>query len=274
MSKVVKNSLRFLLVTIGVVILTSFSIDATDTLRGSQTALSILTEKITTPSCGENTVEVVLPEYTLCIDTYEVSPSKECIITTPTTVMDTAHNIADANCLPVSTSGQTPWTFVAEPQAVQLCAKVGKRLPQAKEWFLAALGTPDNTKNCNLSGAIQGAGVSPDCISGVGAFDMVGNVWELIDSEVVDGKYEERILPNEGYVEMVDEAGIALMTTSTPNVIYNEDYFWSKNDGRYTVIRGGYYGSRKDGGIYTTHAQTDINFASAAIGFRCVEQLP
>ena len=38
----VKHTVRFVVVTVGIVLLTSFTIDATDALRGSQTAKASL----------------------------------------------------------------------------------------------------------------------------------------------------------------------------------------------------------------------------------------
>jgi formylglycine-generating enzyme required for sulfatase activity len=126
---------------------------------------------------------------------------------------------------------------------------------------------------CNLNGEKGVAGFMPECLSGAGAADLVGNVWELTSGEVVDGLYGEVALPNEGYVEQVGGDGLATMTTNTPNDIYNQDYFWSKPEGQFSIMRGGFYGSRLDGGVYAVHAATDINFSSAAIGFRCVKPL-
>lgn len=274
MKRWLKNGSRFIFVTLGIVLLTSFSIDATDTLRGSQTALGIFTEKMTASKCPSGMVMVQGTDYQFCIDEYEASPSADCIITEPKSVADTAHNIADSRCELLTEPNKKPWTYVAQPQAEQLCAKAGKSLPTAAEWYEAALGTPDNTKNCNLNGLLLLTGSRLDCLSGVGAYDMVGNVWELIKAEVFDGNYDNRKLPVEGYVESVDNAGVALETAEDPNDIYNKDYYWSKDSGRYAIIRGGYYGSGFDGGIYAVHAQTDKNFASAAIGFRCVKRMP
>ena len=128
----------------------------------------------------------------------------------------------------VSSPGVIPWTFVAKPQAEQLCAKSQKRLPTASEWYQGSLGTPDNNSICNLAGDLALSGSFSECHSGAGVYDMIGNVWELIDVSVNDGVYSERLLPGEGYVDLVDEAGIAVETSDEPNDIYNQDYFWSR----------------------------------------------
>lgn len=265
-----KRSLQFTFVTLGIIFLTSFSIDATDTLRGSQTALGIFAKNMTDTPCLEGMVLVEKADERLCIDRYEVSLSEDCIIKNPASINDTAHNIAQKNCLPVSVPNQTPWTSVARPQAAELCAKAGKRLPTAEEWFVSALGTTDGSV-CNLDGVLQKTGEYKDCVSGSGAFDMVGNVWEHTSETITDGIYKGRKLPAPGYVALADESGVALETGVEPSVIYHADYFWSKESGYYTLIRGGFYGSGTDGGVYATHAQTDQNFASGAIGFRCVK---
>lgn len=265
-----KRSLQFISVTLGIIFLTSFSIDATDTLRGSQTALGILAKNMTDDSCQDGMVLVEKSDRSFCIDIYEASLSEGCIIKNPASINDTAHNMAQKNCLPVSVAGQLPWTAVARPQAAELCAKAGKRLPTAEEWFLGALGTSDGSV-CNLDGELHKTGEFNDCVSGVGAFDMVGNVWEHTSETVVDGVYQGRKLPPAGYISLVDESGVALETGVEPSVIYHDDYFWSRESGYFTLIRGGFYGSGTDGGVYTAHAQTDQNFASGAIGFRCVK---
>ncbi len=272
MNKKLKNSLRFLFVAVGVVLLTSFTIDATDTLSGSQTALSIFAKKIAKEGCEKDMILVEGIDNSFCIDKYEASPSTDCIFPNPASIVETTHNIAAGECFPISVSNQLPWTFLAKPQAEQLCAKVQKSLPTAKEWYQASVGTPDNQEICNLNGANRKTGTSEKCLSGVGAFDMIGNVWEIVADEVVGNKYNDRELPPEGYVNMIDVDGVAQNTTSTPNPVYNNDYFWVEENGNFSILKGGYYGSRQDGGIYSTYAKTSQDFASAAIGFRCVKR--
>lgn len=274
MGSKLKNSLRFFLVTIGIVVLTSFGIDATDTLRGSQSALGIFANKITEGKCPPEMVLVEAGDHNFCIDKYEVSVGEGCEVLDPTSVLDTAKNSNQSDCLPVSKPEAQPWTYVAKPQAEQLCARSGKRLPTAKEWQLAVLGTPDNFSSCNLAGKLAKTGGWSGCVSGAGVHDMVGNVWEFVEEEVENNRFDERDLPDEGYVDQVESDGLPSRTSDRPNPIYNNDYFWIEPEGRRVVMRGGFYGSKEDGGIYATHAEIDSNFASAAIGFRCAKLLP
>jgi len=268
-----KNSTRFILVTVGIVALTSFTIDATDTLSGSQTALSILTNKAMQDSCPDDMVLIINGSERFCLDLYEASPSTNCLYQKPGNVTETTVNISKVDCVALSVEKATPWTFVAWPQAEQLCAKSQKRLPTASEWYQGSLGTPDSVSNCNLSGEMTLTGNFSSCRSGSGAHDLIGNVWELISAKTTDGIYNGRAVPSEGYVDLVDESGIAVETSEKPNDIYNQDYFWSSNGGQYVLMRGGFYGSRSDGGIYSTYAQGNQNFAGVAVGFRCAKSL-
>jgi formylglycine-generating enzyme required for sulfatase activity len=64
-------------------------------------------------------------------------------------------------------------------QAAAAARNAGKRLPTNAEWQAAALGTPENL--CNTSGNdFAPTGTTAGCVSHVGAFDMVGNVWEWV----------------------------------------------------------------------------------------------
>lgn len=270
MNRWVKNSLRFSLVTVGVVVLTSFTIDATDTFRGSQSALSILADRATDGSCPKGMVKIDGGNF--CVDMYEAVPSQNCPVAEPRNVGETASNVNALECFPASKKDQLPWTNVTYTQAEALCAKAGKRLPKVDEWYRSALGTPDNQNACNINGSLRRTDQT-QCVAGSGAYDMIGNVWEFVNGSVEDSVFKEQILPPEGYVETLADNGLAKTTTSTPQVVFNNDYFWSNPSGTYSVMKGGFHGSGPDAGIYTTHAAVKENFASAAIGFRCVLSL-
>ena len=268
-----KSLVRASLILVAIIALTSVSIDATDSFRNSQSALSIIARHLTTPGCPTGTVEFANGEKTLCVDVYEASVGADCTVAVPQSELDTATNANDSDCRPVSAVGNLPWRFVTVVQADQLCARVGKRLLTAREWYAVARGTPDSHVSCAVSSALQQTGAFPLCKSGVGAFDMIGNVWELVSDSVIDGMVDTEPLPTAGYVGTVTSDGLPETTTVVPNVIYNKDYFWSEASGTFALMRGGYYGSGEDGGMYSAHADIPQNFSSVAVGFRCIKAL-
>ena len=268
-----KGGVRFFLVTGGIILLTSFTIDATDSLRNSQTALGIFARSVTEGECPNGTTRIDLGERGYCIDIYENSVGPECGLTTPTQSIDTKNNIARRDCLSESVADSVPWTFVTYHQAKELCAKRGMRLPSSDEWYEAALGTPVDEVSCNVEGTLQKTGVTESCVSAREVYDMIGNVWEWVDEEVQDGTYNDRTLPEEGYVAEADAEGVALATAEGPQELFDDDYFWHTKEGSFVMMRGGFHGSGEDAGIYSIHTETAPSFASPAIGFRCVLDL-
>jgi hypothetical protein len=89
----------------------------------------------------------------------------------------------------VSIPGVTPSAFMTWFQAAAAARNSGKRLPTNAEWQAAALGTPDTggadngSTTCNtdnLAPGVTTTGSRSGCVSDVGAFDMVGNLWEWV----------------------------------------------------------------------------------------------
>ena len=267
--KWVLRAIRFSAVTVGIVVLTSLGIDASQYLTGSQSALGVLVDKATTGACPEGMVMVSNADRSFCIDAYEARVGDGCPKSVPATANETAENIATGTCAPQSTDEGMPWINVSFHQAKELCARAGKRLPTNDEWYQAALGTPSN------SCVIKSSGVQKDatkaCVSGVGTYDMVGNAWEWVDASVADGMYRDAALPNEGYVANADMAGVPTQTDSAPNQTFGSDYFWADPQGSYVMMRGGFYGSGEDAGLYAVHSKVDAAFSGNAISFRCVQ---
>lgn len=263
---------RWSVVSVGIIILTSFTIDATDSLRGSTTALSGLVGSFSDTQCPSGTVEYMFTDQTYCVDKYENSVGAECLHTMPQTVLETKENLEHTPCTAVSQSAALPWTAVTYHQAKALCAKRSMRLLTSAEWYKLALGTPHDDR-CNIAGSIATAGAQAECVSYRETHDMVGNVWEWVAAEVENGQYRDRILPASGYVMAVAPDGVAAATDSEPQALYDDAYFWSNASGTQVMMRGGYYDSRSDASIYTTHAGVAADFHSPAIGFRCITEM-
>jgi len=269
--KWLRGGARFVLVSVGIIVITAIGVDATQYMSGSQSALGILaTQFVDSEGCPKDMVLIELGSGNFCIDKYEVSPGDSCPQERPVTALMTKENIESSECSAQSAAELMPWTSVTYLQAKELCAKRKMRLPNNEEWFEAALGTSEALGTCNLSGELKKAGDFSECVSLRGSVDMIGNAWEWIDGEVSNGTYQNRQLPSDGYIEGVDTNGVAITTTSTPVALMNDDYFWHEADGVKAMMRGGFYGSGKDGGVYSLYIKSEPTFSSAAIGFRCV----
>lgn len=256
---------------VGAVVLSTLGIFAADTLQGIDTGIGNLASLGETGVCKSDAVPVKVDGTIVCVDKYEASPSGDCLFKTVTNATESERNINTKNCFAVSTQNATPWNYISLPQAQRMCAQTGKRLPSSNEWYAYALGSdPDSCVVDSKTSA--NTGIS-SCISSVGAEDVIGNLWEWVDESVVEGNFNGQTLPGEGYVSSVDADGIALTSSESPDTLYGEDYFWSKPEGVYGMIRGGFYGSGRDAGLYTVNASVQTSLATLGIGFRCVEDV-
>jgi formylglycine-generating enzyme required for sulfatase activity len=86
-----------------------------------------------------------------------------------------------------SLPSEIPSTLITWFQAQEACANSGKRLPASAEWQVGANGTPDpgpdnGTTDCNTASDQLASltGARRDCVSALGAFDMVGNLAEWV----------------------------------------------------------------------------------------------
>jgi len=217
-----------------------------------------------------------------CMDRYEASANNDCPSATPASQKDTRVNLTSAKCFAVSVKEKIPWTFISQTQAREACARAGKRLPTNEEWFAASLGTPDskiekwNNKDCQLSSNWKSqpgeTGTGENCISAYGSYDMVGNVWEWVVGEIIEGKYNGRDLPGSGFVDEVDYSGLPTISNkNNPNQNFNNDYTWVKNSKIRGIVRGGFWNNKKEGGVYSSYLVSKPSFAGIGIGFRCVK---
>lgn len=262
---------------IGVVIfvavsITALGIDAADTLQGSRSTLlgQIISSEV--GECPAGMLEVPVAQSFTCVDMYEASASEDCPEKTPSNELQTKSNIDATDCGAISAPEQVPWRFVTREQAQTACLRSGKRLPKSSEWYLFSAGTPDSEAVCNIQSTnIRNTGFDDACKSAVGIYDAIGNVWEWASDDIIEGMHEGRMLPETGYVKQVDAHGMAVITDGNASELFSQDYFWTAQEGAFGMIRGGFYGSKSDAGVYAVHADTPPTSAGTAIGFRCVQ---
>lgn len=264
--------MRRLLITggiiIGALVLTTLAIDASDTLsgRGGTMLARVLPGEVAVCPPGMTHFPAALTFS--CVDTYEAAAGPGCSIENPENQFQTESNSSQKDCRAVSDQSLLPWRFVSREQARALCTKAGKRLPSASEWYELAIGT--EAGDCVVDGKQPVTGNKQlACVSAGGVVGAVGNVWEWVSDDVEGGLLDGRPLPPSGRVLSVDKAGVATLTAEAAEATL-PGYFWSETVGQYGIIRGGFYGSRNDAGVYALHAHTLTQFVGAAVGFRCV----
>lgn len=263
---------KTMMVVFGALLITALGIDAADTIGGAKGTL--LSQVISSKEgvCPSGMAEVnAIPNVT-CVDAYEASAGKTCSHNNPEQMLATQQNLGESICVAESKKDAIPWRFITRDQAMQMCARSGKRLPSSEEWYAISLGMANVEKTCNVgSKSISTSGTYADCRSPSGVYDLVGNAWEWVSDDVINGNYKNLQLPGTGYVTQVDASGMATVVSNDPQELFEKDYYWSRKDGAYGVIRGGYYDSGSDGGLYSVHADTPPTTAGTGIGFRCVQ---
>jgi hypothetical protein len=263
--------LKVSLVVLGAVVLSTVAIQASDIVRGVRGNMAGSAIDAASP-CGQGMVQMNMATGALCVDVYEASPGTSCSVQAVGNAVDTQTNLNEPSCVSASVPEVKPWRFISMTQAQQLCARDGKRLPTSAEWYTLALAQADQA-SCvvNTSGPMEAGAAS--CVTTAGVHDVVGNVWEWVEGQVTEGVLDGRTLPQSGYVASVDQYGQVVETSTNPSAEYGEDYAKTAPSGVYGIIRGGFYGSQSDGGIFAQNLAVPLDLKTDGVGFRCVRSL-
>lgn len=274
---------RWTTVTVGTLVLSTLAINAIDSLDNPKylmlgAVFQAYDDVGGSGPCPSDMTYVDTSSGGFCIDTYEASVGRDCMHAIPRSAAETDANLSMHTCKPESVVEGTPWVFISRQQAELACAHAGKRLPSTTEWYRAALGTPDSDAvpapdACNTEGNTSNkAGARTKCVSSSGAYDMVGNVWEWQQETVTDGILNGRALPSEGYVTSIDDNGVPIATDQTmPNASLFSDYLGIDPTDTQGVLRGGYWRSSTDAGVYSMNVTVPPSFQGNAVGFRCAK---
>ncbi len=261
---------KSVLIGVGALIISTLGIQASDQLTGISGRLSGLVIE-SQGVCGAHELPILFGSHSICMDVYEASPTISCPAISIQSEVDTQINVGTTVCQAQTMPGLEPWKYITYTQAQQLCARAGKRLPTNEEWYKVALGQSDtNTCFSNTTSALTGAS---NCVTSTGIHDVVGNVWEWMSDTTNNGTYKDRSLPSSGYVTLVDGEGVVLATDTNPDSNFGEDYAWVNPTGVQGIIRGGFYGSGDDGGIFSQNLAIPLNFSAVGVGFRCVRDI-
>lgn len=146
----------------------------------------------------------------------------------------------------VSIPGVTPSRYLTWFQAAAAARNSGKRLPTNQEWQASALGTPDGAP-CIVAGA-PGLTGTAGCVSDVGAFDMVGNLWEWVADWV------------------------PLSTACSGWGAFSDDTMClagaDATGGPAALLRGGGWANGADAGVFAVSGRDTPSNVTAALGFR------
>ncbi len=218
--------------------------------------------------CPAGMLEVASALTFTCVDEFEVSAAPTCPHELVENQGQTVENVDSAKCVAESKNDTTPWRFINREQAMVACARAGKRLPTASEWYHFSLGSPKDS--CNIdSGAVWNTGKNATCRSAAGAVDVLGNVWEWVSDDVWSGMYQNRPLPQSGFITQSDQSGVAVYTRADSSE-ETAGYIWTNMSQASGMLRGGFYSIREDAHITTIQADVAPTFFGPGVGFRCV----
>lgn len=243
--------------------------------------------------CGFDPLDALVPVGDLCVDKYEAS-----VWSAPTGGVQYGsggrqdYPCGDGpdgtgqGCTPAgkpiyarSVPGVLPSASLTWFQANIACANAGKHLLTNAEWQAAAAGTPDpgdgtpSPPGCNVtSEGPSTTGRHPGCVSGYGAENMVGSVWEWVADWGQYGK-----LTPERDASWQD---MEFTTAMWPGDAYGADASWnvagrSFNGAEFVeglpgaVRRGGHWKRGSLAGVFSFNARSGPTDWHERIGFRC-----
>jgi formylglycine-generating enzyme required for sulfatase activity len=179
---------------------------------------------------------------------------------------DTGGGTACTKVYAVSIPGVRPSRYITWFQAAVACRNAGKRLVSNYDWQMAALGTPDpgtdnDSTDCNITddGAADptNTGARSLCRSDVGAYDMVGNLWEWVG-------------------DLVDRADGCDNWSAT----FGSDVSCIGGSGSSTgtnlpgaLIRGGNFSDGSNAGVFAADGSVNPSNSYGNVGFRCAREL-
>jgi hypothetical protein len=154
----------------------------------------------------------------------------------------------------VSIPGVPPSAFITWFQAAAAARNAGKRLPTNAEWQAAALGTPDpgaspGPFDCNTAPPGPSlTGARGNCVSDVGALDMVGNLHEWVGD----------------WVPLSTTPCVPALFAGDDNCLVGA----STTAGPGALFRGGYFDSGTRAGVFAVNGGNGPSSAFSSVGFR------
>ena len=133
-----KALLRWIVVTVCTVVLTTLGLNAfdnRDTPQNSMLGSAFSAFAGAASKCPTGMVFVGTSGGGFCIDAYENSAGSSCTSADPSSKSQTSDNLGISACKSESVAKKSPWRNISRDQAELACARAGKRLPlSAPHW--------------------------------------------------------------------------------------------------------------------------------------------
>ncbi len=244
----------------------------------------------TTGNCPQGMVGVPADAPIFCIDAFEVTWDGATAVSeqgvTPTSGLTYDESVAACESTPAYDASGTLYAYKHlatseewEAAADGVYGEGGLEYPFGDEWDDTACVTPTSTDW--PYDEVQVTGLLPTCISPVGAYDMVGNLWEWMDSGYkVDPSTALWVFEEAGIELDIDASGLILLVAGDaddlalsvvnvqPFLSVTEDGWLYVPDSQVTqpTFGDGYLqldgGTTDPSGFYPIRVEQDVNDAS------------